>query len=170
MAFKDYSTLHRILLEVVSFTLVPGQIKEFEQEFQKIDQSGRGEITLEDLKLVLLNKADTGTLGTLTEEEVEAIFDSLRLNKSETTIRWHEFIAACLSNADYDNRNLRLAFNKFDHSGKGYICVSDLNDMLRAQDGTMDAEIMTMWQDGMKELKCQDKDRLNFEDFQSFLI
>ena len=118
LEFKDYSNLQKILLEVVSFSLMPEQIKELKQEFKKIDRDGRGEITLEDLKEVLVNQADTGTLGTLSEEEVEIMFDALRL-QSETTIRWHEFITAGLSKADYDNRNLRLAFNRFDHTGKG---------------------------------------------------
>jgi calcium-dependent protein kinase len=120
LAFKDFSNLHKILLEVVSFTLLPGQIKGLKSEFEKIDRDGRGEITLDDLKEVLLNRVETGNLGSLTtEDDVEAIFDSLRLKKTETTIHWHEFIAAAVSRADYDNRNLRLAFNRFDHSGKG---------------------------------------------------
>ena len=120
VAFKDYSNLHKILLEVVSFTLTPVQIKGLRHEFEKIDRDGRGEITLDDLKEVLLNRVEASPLVSLTtEEEVEAIFDSLRLKKTETTIRWHEFIAAGLSRADYDNRNLRLAFNRFDKDGKG---------------------------------------------------
>jgi len=165
--FRDYSNLHKILLEVISFTLVPEQIKGLKEAFEEIDRDGRGEITLEDLKEVLLNRADTGELGSITEEEVETIFDSLRLHKSETTIRWHEFIAAGLSRADIDNRNLRLAFNRFDTGGKGYITLTDLNDLLGTSDGTMDTEIEKMWQDGMKECKC--KDKLIFEDFQQFL-
>ena len=119
MEFKDYSNLQKILLEVVSFTLMPGQIKDLKQEFEKVDSDGSGEVTLENLREVLLNRVGVDSLGTHTEEEVETIFNSLRLNTKETTIKWHKFITAGLSRCDYDDRNLRLAFNRLDHTGKG---------------------------------------------------
>jgi len=185
LEFKDYSNLHKILLEVVSFTLLPGQIKELKSEFEKIDRDGRGEITLDDLKEVLLNRVTknngTTTLNgdvdgttatitqTLTEEEVEVIFDSLRLKKAHTTIRWHEFIAAGLSRADFDNRNLRLAFNRFDHVGKGYVTLDDINYLLRGNKGHIDEDIIDMWQDGMASCRCEDKDKLYFADFQQLM-
>jgi len=175
LEFKDYSNLHKILLEVVSFTLLPGQIKELKSEFEKIDRDGRGEITLDDLKEVLLHRVtqntrdsliETTTTQTLTEEEVETIFDSLRLKKSHTTIRWHEFIAAGLSRADFDNRNLRLAFNRFDHDKKGYVTLEDITFLLRGNEGQIDTDIIEMWQDGMSWCKCDDQEKLYFADFQ----
>jgi calcium-dependent protein kinase len=94
------------------------QIVELREEFEKID-SGDGEITLAAMKQVLVNPAGAGALGDLTDDEVEDIFDALRVNKNDSTIRWHEFIAAGLSQCQYDDRNLRLAFDRFDTDRKG---------------------------------------------------
>ena len=54
-----------------------------------------------------------------TEEEVEDIFNAMRVNKAETRIHWHEFIAAGLSQCQVDDRNLRLAFDRLDSDHKG---------------------------------------------------
>jgi calcium-dependent protein kinase len=119
LQFKDYSDMHRVLLEVLSFTLLPEQIRKLKSQFEKIDPEGNGEITLEELKEVLLNKAEAGSLGSLSEEEVVEIFNALRIQESETTIRWHEFIAAGLSQCDFDDRNIKLAFDRLDYDRKG---------------------------------------------------
>ena len=68
---------------------------------------------------MLVNPTGSGALGGLTEEEAEDIFDALRVNKHDSTIRWHEFIAAGLSQCKYDDRNLQLAFDRFDSDRKG---------------------------------------------------
>jgi calcium-dependent protein kinase len=91
---------------------------ELREEFEKID-CGDGEITLAAMKQVLVNPTGEGALVGLTEEEVEDIFDALRVNKNDSTIRWHEFIAAGLSQCKYDDRNLQLAFDRFDTDRKG---------------------------------------------------
>ncbi len=123
--FRDYNMMQKLLIEVVSFTLLPEQIMGLKEEFEKLDIDGNGEITLEELKEVLLesHESDLGestrSLVSLTEDEVELIFDSLHLNTKEKTIKWHQFISAGLSQCHYDDRNLRLAFNRLDHGGKG---------------------------------------------------
>ena len=40
--------------------------------------------------------------------------------------------------------------------------------MLSSHDGAKDEEVMKMWKDGMKCIECKQKDRIYFEDFQSF--
>lgn len=119
VSFKEYSEMRRFLHEVLSFTLLPEQIIELREEFTKIDTDGDGEITLAAMKEVLMNTAGAGALGGLTEEEVEDIFNALRVNKNDSTIRWHEFIAAGLSQCKVDERNLRLAFDRLDTDRKG---------------------------------------------------
>lgn len=170
--FQDYSNLQKTLLEVVSFTLLPEQIKDLKREFEKVDVDGNGEITLEELKEVLLscNYCIGGNNRKLTEPEVEKIFDSLHINTNtkSKTIKWHKFITAGLSRCDYDDRNLRLAFNRLDRKEKGYITIGDLNEMLRSNDGSMDEVILDMWKDGMTCIQCKNKDRIYFEDFQCF--
>lgn len=111
--------MQKLLSEVLSFTLLPEQIVELKAEFEKIDSDGDGEITLSALKKVLLANAEAGALGALTESEVEDVFDAIRIRKDEPTIRWHEFLAAGLSQARVDDRNLRLAFDRLDSDRKG---------------------------------------------------
>lgn len=119
MEFKKCSDMKKLLSEVLSFTLMPEQIVELRGEFEKMDADGDGEISLQSLKTVLLQNAEAGALGALTEREVEELFDSLRVDKTERTIRWHEFLAAGLSQAKIDDRNLRLAFDRLDVQRKG---------------------------------------------------
>jgi calcium-dependent protein kinase len=117
--FKEFSDMRKLLCEVLSFTLLPEQIKDLRKEFETLDTDGSGEISLLSLKQVLVTNAGAGSLGALTEEEVEDIFNAMRVKKTETTIRWHEFIAAGLSQCEVDDRNLRLAFDRLDNDHKG---------------------------------------------------
>jgi calcium-dependent protein kinase len=128
--FKEFSDMRKLLCEVLSFTLLPYQIRELRREFEKMDTDGSGEISLAALKQVLVTNAGAGSLGALTEEEVEDIFNAMRVRKTETRIHWHEFIAAGLSQCQVDDRNLRLAFDRLDsdHKGVSYV-VYDLKCM-----------------------------------------
>jgi calcium-dependent protein kinase len=117
--FKEYSDMRKLLCEVLSFTMLPDQIKELRSEFEKMDTDGSGEISLAALKEVLMTNAGAGSLGALTEEEVEDVFNAMRVRKADTRIHWHEFIAAGLSQCQVDDRNLRLAFERLDSDHKG---------------------------------------------------
>ena len=119
VAFKEYSDIHKLLCEVLSFTLLPHQIRGLREEFEKMNTDGSGEISLSSLKRVLLDNACSGSLGALKEAEVEDIFNALRVVKSEPRIHYHEFIAAGLSLCHVDDRNLRLAFDRLDREHKG---------------------------------------------------
>jgi calcium-dependent protein kinase len=119
VTFKEFSDMRKLLCEVLSFTLLPDQIKDLRKEFEKMDTDGSGEISLAALKQVLMINAGAGSLGALTEEEVEDIFNAMRVKKTETRIHWHEFIAAGLSQCQVDDRNLRLAFDRLDSDHKG---------------------------------------------------
>lgn len=119
ITFKESSDMQKLLSEVLSFTLLPEQIVDLRKEFEIMDSHGDGEITLGSLKRVLMQNAEAGALGALTEQEVEDIFDSIRVRKTEPRIRWHEFLAASLSQARVDDRNLRLAFDRLDIQRKG---------------------------------------------------
>ena len=96
---------------VVSYTL--------RKEFEVLDTDGSGEISLKALKQVLLKKGGSGSLGALKEDEVEDIFNAMRVDKTETRIHWHEFIAAGLSQCQVDDRNMRLAFDRLDSHHEG---------------------------------------------------
>ena len=162
VSFKEYSDMRKLLCEVLSFTLLPSQIEDLRKEFEKFDTEGRGEITLDSLKQVLMHSAGTRSLGSLSEGEVEDIFNAMRVRKSDTTIQWHEFIAAGLSQCDVDDRNLRLAFDRLDSDHKGYISFDDVLDLMGCT--STEESIRTMFQDSLQ--LCRSKHaRLSYEDF-----
>jgi calcium-dependent protein kinase len=119
VGFKEYSKMRKLLCEVLSFTLLPDQITHLHKEFERFDTDGSGEISLSGLKRVLMSNAGAGSLGALSEKEVEDIFNAMRVRGTETRIHWHEFIAAMLSQCKVDERNLRLAFDRLDSEHKG---------------------------------------------------
>lgn len=129
-SFRNFSDMRKLLCEVIGFTLLPEQMQLLRKEFEKLDVEQTGEISLDALKQVLLDNAESGTLGSFIEEEVEDIFNSLRLHKSDTSIHWHHFLAAGLSELPVDERNHRLAFDKIDSERKGYIIFEDLIELL----------------------------------------
>jgi len=162
VSFKEYSDMRKLLCEVLSFTLLPDQIKDLRTEFEKMDTEGSGEISLNSLKKVLMENAGAGSLGALTEEEVEDIFNAMRVGKTETTIQWHEFIAAGLSQCSVDDRNLRLAFDRLDSDHKGYISFDDVLDLM-GSDATEET-LRIMYQDSLKTCRSQHA-RITYEDF-----
>jgi len=165
VSFKEYSEMRKLLCEVLSFTLIPEQIQDLRKEFEKMDTDGSGEITLQALKKVLLKTAVSGNLGGLTEEEVEDIFNAMRVRKSDATIQWHEFIAAGLSQCKVDDRNLQLAFDRMDSEHKGYINLDNVMDLLGSNgvENGRDA-IQMMFEDCLKSCNAENA-RITYDDF-----
>lgn len=166
IAFKECSDMQKLLSEVLSFTLLPEQIVELKTEFEKIDTEGVGEISLSDLKKILMENAEEGSLGALTEQEIEDIFDAIRIRKTEPTIRWHEFLAAGLSQARVDDRNLRLAFERLDNERKGFITFDDMQDLLGSS--TEYDALERIWTDCLLDCKAH-LDRITFDDFKRLM-
>lgn len=170
--FKELSDMRKLLSEVLSFTLLPEQIKGLRNDFEKIDKDGSGEISLSDLRQVLVKSAEAGTLGALTEQEIEDIFDALRVRKSDPKIRYHEFIAAGLSQCKVDERNLKLAFDRLDTGGKGYIELDDLRAMLGSDSCSYDGNVSlsVVWSDGLCQTStgCEEE-RITYEEFRAIM-
>eukprot|EP00814_Leptocylindrus_danicus_P000657 CAMPEP_0116048316 /NCGR_PEP_ID=MMETSP0321-20121206/29478_1 /TAXON_ID=163516 /ORGANISM="Leptocylindrus danicus var. danicus, Strain B650" /LENGTH=942 /DNA_ID=CAMNT_0003530491 /DNA_START=66 /DNA_END=2894 /DNA_ORIENTATION=+ len=161
--FKELSDMRKLLCEVLSFTLLPEQIAHLRKAFEQFDTEGSGEISLEGLKQVLMANASDGSLGALTEDEVQDIFDAMRVRKTETTIHWHEFIAAGLSQCEVDDRNLRLAFNRLDREHKGYITFENVLDLVGA-DAEEEEQIRHMYQDSLHKSRIIGG-KITYEDF-----
>jgi calcium-dependent protein kinase len=162
--FKEFSDMRKLLSEVLSFTLLPDQIKDLRKEFEKMDTDGSGEISLVALKQVLVTNAGAGSLGALTEEEVEDIFNAMRVKKSETRIHWHEFIAAGLSQCEVDDRNLRLAFDRLDGDHKGYITLDDIMDLIGSESLQSEEAMRTMWRTTLTTCNARAA-HITYEDF-----
>jgi len=160
--FKEYSVMRKLMCEVLSFTLIPDQIQGLRKEFEKMDIDGTGEISLQALKTVLIGNAAQGSLGALTEEEIEDIFNAMRVSKTKTTIHWHEFIAAGLSHCKIDERSLRLAFDRIDSDHTGYITFENFMDLVGNGNQYNEETLRGMW----GEAASKNKDaHITFEDF-----
>lgn len=164
VSFKEFSDMRKLLCEVLSFTLLPDQIKDLRKEFEKMDTDGSGEISLEALKQVLMTNAGAGSLGALTETEVEDIFNAMRVRKTETRIHWHEFIAAGLSQCKVDDRNLRLAFDRLDSDHKGYITFDNVMDLMGNDAIQSEDAMRRMWGDSMRACNSSHA-RITYDDF-----
>lgn len=132
LAFQGLSELEKLQSEVLSFTLFPEQIAELRKEFDKLDTEGDGEVSLVALKKAVTGSIDAG--------ELEAAFDSIKLRKSALTLRWHEFLAAIISLARVDERNMRLAFDRLDRQAKGYLSLVELTGVLGSSIDSWDLE------------------------------
>eukprot|EP00586_Coscinodiscus_wailesii_P023805 CAMPEP_0172502342 /NCGR_PEP_ID=MMETSP1066-20121228/159044_1 /TAXON_ID=671091 /ORGANISM="Coscinodiscus wailesii, Strain CCMP2513" /LENGTH=881 /DNA_ID=CAMNT_0013277559 /DNA_START=75 /DNA_END=2720 /DNA_ORIENTATION=- len=164
VGFKEYGDMRKLLCEVLSFTLLPDQIQDLRKEFEKLDKDGSGEISLDGLKSVLLAEAGAGSLGALTEKEVEDIFNAMRVRKDETTIHWHEFIAAGLSQCKVDDRNLRLAFDRLDGDHKGYITLDDILILMGSDSSMSEEKMRAMYAEGLKDINANTS-RICYDDF-----
>ena len=164
IGFKEFSDMRKLLSEVLSFTLLPDQIKDLRKEFEIMDIDGTGEISLDSLKQVLVSNAEAGSLGALTEEEVVDIFNAMRVNKEETTIHWHEFIAAGLTQCHVDDRNLRLAFDRLDGDHKGYITLNDIVNLVGSDDMEVEQEMRSMWAESMINVGSN-QDHITYDHF-----
>jgi calcium-dependent protein kinase len=164
VGFKEYGDMRKLLCEVLSFTLLPDQIQDLRKEFEKLDKDGSGEISLDGLKSVLLAEAGAGSLGALTEKEVEDIFNAMRVRKDETTIHWHEFIAAGLSQCKVDDRNLRLAFDRLDGDHKGYITLDDIIILMGSDSSMSEEKMRAIYVEGLREVGC-DTSKICYDDF-----
>jgi len=89
----------------------------------------------------------------------------LRVRKKEQTIRWHDFIAAGLSQCEVDDRNLRLAFNRLDTDGKGFITLDDFMELMGASNGSENEEYLrVIWKDTVGNTSSR-RDRITYDDF-----
>jgi len=163
-SFREFSDLRRLLCEVIGFTLLPEQILDLRKEFEKLDVEGSGEITLKTLKQVLMEQ-DSGSVRNLTVEEVEDIFNSMRMHKEDTTVHWHHFLAAGLSECPVDERNHRLAFERLDNEKKGYITLNNILELMGPQSLTKSEEsLQSLWADST-EIICRTTSKIQYDDF-----
>ncbi|KAL7466570.1 hypothetical protein ACHAXS_006864, partial [Conticribra weissflogii] len=165
VSYKELSHTRKFLCEVLSFTLLPDQLVGLREEFEKMDEEGKGEISLPCFKNALLARSDENHL--LTEEDIEDIFNGLKVRNTDMSIRWHEFIAACLSQCHVDDRNIRLAFDRLDSDHKGYITLDDLKNAMDFYHSTR-GDLQTMWINNVLDYKS-DKDHMTYEDFYKLL-
>lgn len=165
VSFKELSSTRKFLREIISYTLQPDQITGLHAEFEKIDVSDKGEISLSCFKEALIANSDQHSLS---ETEIEAIFNGLKVRNTDMSIRWHEFIAACLSQCSIDDRNIRLAFDRLDTERKGFITLKDLKKAMDFYGSDSRYDLQSEWINNVLDYKS-DKQNMTFDDFYKLL-
>jgi calcium-dependent protein kinase len=170
LAFKDLHVTKRLMMEVISFSAVPEQIRDLRIQFEKLDTDGLGEISLECMLAVLPrtqlpDRENTGHRF-LSKLEIEEIFSAMKVGKSESRVHWHEFVAACLPACHVDERNLRIAFDRLDQDHTGYITFEDVIQVI-ARDADEDEDVLrAAWEESLHECHCPEgRPQLNFQEF-----
>jgi calcium-dependent protein kinase len=122
--FAGFSTLKRIAMEVVAFSLSHDEIKRLTNVFESMDSDHNGYVTFGGLKREL------GKNFKISDEELRKIFDAL---DEEHTGKVHvnEFVAATMQfKYHLDETHLKQAFAMIDKNNTGFITVSDLKAIL----------------------------------------
>lgn len=165
VSFKTLSTTKRFLCEVLSFTLQPEQITGLHEEFEKMDVDGTGEISLSKFKDALLDQSGSS----LSEDEIDEMFNGLKVRNTDASIQWHEFLATCLSQCHIDDRNIRLAFERLDTERKGFITWQDLQRSMNMY-GSADSknDLHHIWVNHIIDYRIN-KEHMTYDDFYSLL-
>lgn len=92
--FKEYSDMHKVLCEELSLTLEPQQVESLSRQFRELDTKGTGNISMANLKKVLMNNNNGNHEGkgddadaagvNFTERQVEDIFKAVVARKRAT--------------------------------------------------------------------------------------
>jgi calcium-dependent protein kinase len=159
VSFKELSVVKRLLLEVLSYTLLPEQVNGLQAEFQKLDVDRSGEISLPAMKSILVSDIENPA-------EIENIFNAIKLGKSQSRIHWHEFLAGCISCCHVDERNIHLAFERLDRNHCGYITLDNVVDLM-ARDANQEVLRIT-WEEIVEEFKCRQA-RFTYDEFRGMM-
>lgn len=125
--FHQFSTLKKVAMEVVAFTLRPDQIKGLRREFEKVDVCSNGEITLEELSRAIESS------GLLSPADLGALVKGLDVGRQHAgTISWHEFLAATMDAALLDEEHIQLAFQRIDTGRSGFISKENFAELVGA--------------------------------------
>eukprot|EP00271_Cylindrocystis_brebissonii_P008027 TRINITY_DN22040_c0_g1_i1.p1 TRINITY_DN22040_c0_g1~~TRINITY_DN22040_c0_g1_i1.p1 ORF type:complete len:184 (-),score=45.34 TRINITY_DN22040_c0_g1_i1:1181-1732(-) len=135
------------------------QVNQLQQSFKKFDRNNDGQISLEELQVVLRNLGDGFDLPSLKE-----MMDKADTN-SDGYICIEEFMDMTAATTKDGGRqeDLLALFEIFDHDNDGFISPKDLLGMMHR----MREERMTL-EDCVKMIKAVDKDKDGKCDFAEF--
>merc|ERR1719203_67311 len=132
--FNDYYHMRKVLCKALSYTLLISQVREIGYIFQSyfLDESGRGEIKLLDLKNLLVDRAENGSLGVMTERDINLIFNGLKCSSLERHVSWIDFFADLMRRCESDERKIQQLFHKMDSDHKGFIALNTLHNFIES--------------------------------------
>lgn len=152
--YTTFSTLKRITMEVIAFSLSHEEIKNL---IDTMDANQNGYVTFGELKKHI-NKSFK-----ISDEELKRVFDALDENHTGK-VHLNEFIAGAMElKYQLDEKLLKQAFQVMDHENTGYITVNDLKLLLgKHVDENRVLEII-------KIADYQHNGKISFQDFLNFV-
>ena len=150
--FHAFSSMKKIVMEIVAFTLRPEEIRDLRKEFEKIDYNNNGELTLEEISEALINT------NKISRQEIEKIFADIDLDCSGK-LSYHEFLAATMDVSLLDEEHLRMAFDRMDSDHTGYITKSNFKELIGCDGGSLDINRV------FNEADLNHDGKIDFQDF-----
>lgn len=118
--FAQGSHLRRAALTALAYSLTSKELQDLEQTFLDFDTTGRGTISLDQLREVMQEHLEVSA------EEVQRIFQCFDFSQEEE-IHYTPFVAALLATrVQLHEDKVRAAFEAFDRDGSGYITADGL--------------------------------------------
>jgi Ca2+-binding EF-hand superfamily protein len=125
------STLAKIFMDVVAHTLLPEQVSDLREQFNKFDVSRTGSISVADLRAIMRQ------FNGFREEFLSVIVASLDLDQTGL-IGYHEFLAATIRRQNVTEENLQIAFEIISNHGE-FITSGDVAALLGGSSYKLDA-------------------------------
>ena len=120
--YSTRSWLAKIFTDVLSHTLAPESVVELREQFNRFDVSDTGEISLQDLRIIM--KQFQG----FREEFLETLLNNVNIDQTGH-ISYHEFLAATINRKHFTEENLQLAFELIS-SHREFITSADIKSLL----------------------------------------
>ncbi|KAH9254473.1 hypothetical protein BASA81_007586 [Batrachochytrium salamandrivorans] len=163
--FAKFSTLKRIAMEVVAFSLSHEEIKQLTDVFQEMDSDHNGYVTFGGLK------REVAKHFKITDEELQRVFDALD-DEHSGRVHVNEFVAATMQfKYHLEEKHLKQAFSVLDQDNTGFITVEDLKKLLgRNVSDARALEMITLAEElsGQPHHVFGQPHKLSFQDFLAF--
>lgn len=155
-SYRNFAKLKRAALIAIAYTLNQDDIEASRSQFERLDTSKNGFITLDQLKEILQHH-------NVPPIEVEKMFNDIDQDHSGT-IDYSEFIAAAMQKRVYlDEERLHDAFHRLDVEGTGFLTKEGLTKILGAS-FTAD-EVVEM----VQEADFKHNGKISFDEFQKLM-
>lgn len=145
--------LSKIIMDVVAHTLLPEQIADLRVQFTKFDKSESGQISLADLRSILIQ------FPGFQEDHLNDIFVNLNIDQTGQ-ISYHEFLAATISRQSIKEENLQIAFERMSDR-RTYITNQDIKNLL----GNTNYDVDKI----MEEVGLHAESTINFDQFKAIM-
>jgi len=152
-SFIVRSTLAKIFMDVIAHTLLPDQVTDLREQFDKFDVSRSGMITVNDLRTVMRR------FKGFKEEYLNVILANLDLDR-KGEIGYHEFLAATIRRRNVAEENLQIAFEIISNHGE-VITSGDIQALLG--NSTFDLSVI------MEEVGLDMDSKITFPVFKAIL-